>query len=243
MNLPRLHRRHVLSAPALATASSLVAHVATRPDDDVPFPELDIDAFGDRWRALIALRLESASATDERYLSELESLVLALEAATIPRAERFGFERDGVRTGGSWGDGELGLVEIQLEPHAVIPAHNHVAYNFLTLCLEGDCELRQYRPVDAPPPNSEGTSDWFHVEEVKGGILTPGRTATLSRTWDNIHGFQAGPEGATLIDFMTHLPDAGEGYTAFSALDIEEPLLPDTRRLRRGRWIGNPFRE
>lgn len=228
-----------LAAGTLASTRSHAAPVRLANTSE-PF---DLAAFERAWRALADEMREQAPFHDALYVARVEALVHRLPRTEIPRLDEPSFERDGLASGGSWGDGELGLVEIRLEPGAEIPAHNHVAYNFTTLCLEGSCEYRHYAPAaPAPAPQSDRASEWFEVEQVRAGLLEPGRVTNLMRTWDNVHWFRAGEQGAVLVDFMTHLPSIGEGFESFSALEVERGEARGARLRRRARWVGNPYR-
>ena len=231
-----------MAVPAVVALASLARRRAELFGEGGDYETLGLEGFGELWNALVADAVTQGALPDARYLAELGGLVQALRLQELPRMKEAGYQRDGLATKGVWGDGEVGIIELKLDPGAVIPAHNHVAYSFVTLCLEGDCEYRHFQPVGGPPPASDGISEWFRVEEVKSGVLAPGRITTLSRTWDNIHWFQAGKSGATLIDFMTHYPDPGAGYTAFSALEVDDVFAQGERRQRQARWVGNPFK-
>ena len=233
-------RRRVITI-STAMAGAFAFRGAARAGE--PPEEIDLEEFADAWRSAAEVVLDAPHAEEDRYLHRLCGLVLSLDRADVPRMKRPGFERDGLKSGPAWGDGEIMVVEIRLAPGAVIPAHNHVGYSFVTMGLEGECEYRHYEPLDAPPAIASGRSADFDVRETRAGVLTPGRLTHLSRVRDNIHWFRAGDEGATLIDFGTHYRSPGDGYRTFSALDVDpEAVAPGARRFR-GRWIGNPYRE
>ena len=178
---------------------------------------------------------------EDRYLYELCALIREVPLEALPRMATPARDRNGVRSGGVWGQDELMLVEFQMEPGAVIPAHNHVGYSFISMGISGSCLVRHFEPMDDVPPKSTGRSKTFRVRESRSSVLTLGRMSHLSRTRDNIHWFRAGQKGATFIDFGTKFPDPGEGYQAFSALEVSNEPVDDQHRIYEGQWIGNPF--
>ncbi len=151
------------------------------------------------------------------------------------------YAADGLRSGPIFGDAIFQVIEFELEPHAVIRPHNHVGYAFISLGVRGEVTARHYElEGDAPEPGADLEAE-FTVREVAGVVLRPGVMTTLTRARANIHGFQAGAEGATFIDIGVHYPDPGPGPRAFSVLDIDATPTDARRRLHRARWLGNIY--
>ncbi len=194
--------------------------------------------WGELWRELLA----EETPDEDRYVHRLCAALRSLPVDAVPRMRRAGFERDGVKSGGAWGENGLLVVELQLAGGAVIPAHNHVGYDFVSLVLEGDCVTRHYEPLDEVAPVDPGPSANFRVIESRAARLTPGRVSHLTRTRDNVHWFRAGEHGATLIDFGSQFEASGVGYSVFSALEVDTEPVDADRRVFEARWIGNPFR-
>ena len=107
--------------------------------------------------------------------------------------------------------------------------------------LRGEATVRHYEPVGPPPDPGEALNVEFPLREVSSTVLTRARTSSLTRTRANIHAFRAGEKGATFIDFGLQYPDPGDGYRAFSALEIDEEPRDVRRRVHTARWIGNPY--
>ncbi|MEM7203087.1 MAG: hypothetical protein AAF628_22695 [Planctomycetota bacterium] len=45
-----------------------------------------------------------------------------------------------------------------------------------------------------------------------------------------------------MLDFGTELDQPGEGYRAFSALEVDAPPITGRRQIYEARWVGNPYR-
>lgn len=224
---------------ALATALGLDVAARAAPQDaqDPPFA-----TFTRQWTELLRELLEEKTPDEDRYLYRLCALMRGVPAPAFPRMTQPGFDRDGLQTGGAWGKGALMIVEVKLQPDAVIPAHNHVGFDFVSLGLEGSCVTRHYEPLSDVAPASSGRSAVFQVQETRSAALRPGRSSHLSRVRDNVHWFQAGDEGATLLDFGTKYEDPGDGYREFSALEIDDEPVDARRRIFEACWTGNPYK-
>ena len=89
--------------------------------------------------------------------------------------------------------------------------------------------LDERSPESAP---SRGTCD-------RERALRAGRSTSLTPERDNIHTFEAGPQGALGFDINTFLPGEGD----WSVLEIDESSgrpLDGYERVFEARWIGKP---
>jgi hypothetical protein len=112
-------------------------------------------------------------------------------------------------------------------------AHNHTPAHVLSLCIEGECRVRHFDTASAPPVDSRET---FRGRETQNRLLRPGRSTSLTPDRDNIHTFEAGPEGALGFDINTFLPGEGD----WSMLEIDDRPSRGYERVFEARWIGKP---
>ncbi len=230
----RVTRRTVLQGAAVAAIGALFGRAA-RAGDDAPVP--DAQAFYDAWRALGA-QLKSKSSDEERYIWELQGLLARLGTAAMPRRQRVVFDQDGLKTGPAWFEGRIFVIELSMDPGAVIRPHNHPMHNVVTVGLAGACRYEHYEPVGKVPPQEPGTPH-FTVRRTRSGVLLPGRRSELTRVRDNIHTFRAGDQGATILDFTTTV---GDETKHFSELDIDARPRDALAAQFEARWLGNPYR-
>ena len=175
----------------------------------------------------------------DEYLFRLCAALTKLGGAGVPDPFKVGWDKDGLRAGPVWIEGEIFVVEQKLAPGTVLRAHNHPAFNGVSLVTAGDCEFRHFEPVGEVPDYRTGLGEHFHLRETRAGILGVGRMSSFSRTRENIHWFRAGDDGATIVDFSMSF---GGSSGDFSALEIDLEPLDAERRLHEGCWIGNPYR-
>jgi len=232
----RVSRRVALQGGAAAATALLIG--AARANADDPAGPDPFEALSKRWLELAAeVTADADAALEERYLRRLGDLIAELPPEQLPRRERVVFDRDGMKTGPAWASGTTFLVELTLDPGAVIQAHDHPGFAVTTAVIEGEALCRQFEP-DGDAPTSE-SREVFRLREMSRSVLVPGRRSDLSRSRDNIHWFRAGEAGATLLDFTYRI---GGTTRKFSALDLsDEPIAP-ARGIFEARWIGNPYK-
>jgi hypothetical protein len=124
----------------------------------------------------------------------------------------------------------------KMEPGAVLPAHCHPGANVCTLCTGGRAIIRNFDTVRGSPPCWSETDEQFGVIETKREVLRPGVVNTVTEMRNNIHRFEAGPEGAQGIDITS-------GYDRppkpFSFLQIGERKSGSVKEGEfSGRWVG-----
>ncbi|MCZ6696445.1 MAG: hypothetical protein O7A63_07900 [Acidobacteria bacterium] len=176
--------------------------------------------------------------SEERYIRELTSLVSQLPLDAVPPRRKVVFDKNGLKTGPAWSQGRIFVVELTLQPHAVIRPHNHPSHNAVSLGVAGACQYEHYEIVGEAPPAKSGTPP-FVVQRTRSGLLLPGRLSELTRTRDNIHTFRAGKEGATILDFTATV---GNPKTDFSVLKIDTEPRDLFGGRYEARWLGNPYR-
>lgn len=107
------------------------------------------------------------------------------------------------------------LYQIDMQPGAKIDIHDHRYHNGVLCVQKGEARLRCFEPfVTENEPNSVQwnplADTWpdpgveFTLQRTRDEVIRVGATATLTRTSDNIHELQAGPEGCRLLDLFTN---------------------------------------
>lgn len=196
------------------------------------------EEFGKRWLELAEGLLAQSEPNEDAYLYRLCSLLSDLPPAAIPNRMRTVWDGDGMKTGPAWVSTPVFAVELELEPGAVVRAHNHETYNNVTLGLEGDCRVRHFDTVGVVPDFRTELEQVFHLREMLSARLIPGRMSHLSRTRDNIHWFQAGEKGARLMDFTLGFG----GDSGFSAIELGADPVDARLGVYEAHWIGNPYK-
>jgi hypothetical protein len=98
------------------------------------------------------------------------------------------------------------VIAYRAAPGVVQPPHDHPKYSVATMGLEGAVRVRYFEPDGEAPPHS--SREPFRVRKTAERWLEPRSVMTLTPTRDNIHTFEAGPDGARWVDFNTaHAPD------------------------------------
>ncbi|MGE0594720.1 MAG: hypothetical protein AB7P07_00015 [Hyphomonadaceae bacterium] len=126
----------------------------------------------------------------------------------------------------------------RMAPGAVYPAHNHPSTNVCTVCTAGNAVVRNFHAAAAPPITEREAS--FDVVETGHDLLEPGVVNLVGESRNNIHWFEAGPQGADGLDITT----THGAMQPFSFLRLGNGALeaPGVRRFS-ARWVGNDPRE
>ena len=230
-------RALLIGAPAalaclLASRSQLVAAM------DEASSAVELQRFLDETldRALQLKSDASASGQDE-YVAYLEESVVAIQdvsADPLSQTSWKGFD-PGVYLGSSGRNRAFFIVQWRLAPGAFLPPHCHPATSVCTLGLQGSSVLRHFElPADAPSYRDDRETE-FLIRETRQLDLTSGMTSTLTEHRDNIHLFEAGPDGARGIDVTTDY--GGDGSFSFLEFDHWRPA-DASESLYRARWIG-----
>ncbi|HEY2051965.1 MAG TPA: cupin domain-containing protein [Caulobacteraceae bacterium] len=176
----------------------------------------------DQFRSISSAVANLLPAPDVRtqlaYVYAVAAHVLA--GAEAPPAKLFpmgGFAR-GVEIGPIAREPNFVVIGYRALPGAKVPPHNHPNYSVVTIGTEGMATIRFFESQNAPPMNSP---DPFELEETRAVQLRPGDVAIVTPARDNIHMFEAGPQGAQWIDITTsHGPDLGFSYLDLGASEL-----------------------
>lgn len=199
-----------------------------------------LEAFYARWMARARALIAEPTPDEERFVYELAADVASRAPSFFPSRAETVYSGEGLRTGPIGRDDVFQLVELELDPGAVVAPHNHPVYCFVTLCLAGEARVRHFEPEPGAPSPAAVEQD-FVVREVQDVLLRPGRVSTLTRSRANVHALVAGPEGARLMDFGVRFPPPPGGPPAFSVLEVDPDPIDAARETHPARWIGNPY--
>ena len=240
----RTTRRALFRGGLALTGMGVLSHWSRARANHATLESDHVDFF-ERWIERAAELTASDDPNEDAALHELCAELTRFDRASFPEPFRVAYEENGLKIGPVGGDATLQILQIDLEPGAVIRPHNHVGFCFVSLGLQGGVRARHFEPVgvELDPPEGVSTEKASDVvlREVSSTWLTPGRTSTLTRTRANIHTFQAGDDGARMIDFGIHFSNPGDGPTRFSVLEIDDSPRDQLLRTFDARWVGNIF--
>lgn len=230
-------RALVIGAPAalaciLSSRSALVAAM------DVLSADGELQRFLDESleRALL-LKADASARGQDEYVAFLQKAVSSIsDVSKEPLSETSwkGFD-PGVFLGNSGRNRAFFIVQWRLAPAAFLPPHCHPKTSVCTLGLAGSSTLRHFEvPADAPSYRDDRETE-FLVRETRQLELASGMTSTLTEHRDNVHLFEAGPDGARGIDVTTDY--GGDGSFSFLEFDHRQPEIP-AERAYRARWVG-----
>lgn len=171
----------------------------------------------------------------DAYLLRIASLAVRLQGAPKSRLGAFGGLKPKVEFGPSYRGVPFFIIQWRMEPHAILPAHCHPQSSVCTVGLEGEARLRNFQVEGDEPAFNSGSKKSFQIRETHSQAIGPRRINTLSPSRDNIHYFEAGPEGARGLDVTTMY--GGSGDFSFVAFEPDKPK-DAARRIFEATWTG-----
>jgi hypothetical protein len=179
--------------------------------------------------------VDGSPAGQDAYLHRVAALAVRLQAAPATKLFAFGGLKPRVEFAPSFRGKPFVVIQWRMEPHAVLPAHCHPGTSVCTVGVEGEARVRHFEIEGDAPTFDSGSSRAFQIRETRSQLVSPHRVSTLSATRDNIHYFEAGPQGARGLDITTM--HAGTGHFSFVAFEPERPRDPK-RRVYEAAWTG-----
>ena len=201
------------------------------PED--PFSPLAFDEFGKQWQRLAEQFLPQVATRDEAYANQLAALIARLPLEQLPKLEQ-GRGGDGKLAGPTWFLAPVVIVEFQLDAGVALRLHNHPPQVVVTAGVEGECTYRHFEIDGVAPDCESGSKTPFRVRLSREGLLSPGRTTSLTRLRDGIHGFVAGRKKVRIVDFTVSLSDS----EAFSYVQVESKPRDAEARCYDAVWTG-----
>lgn len=191
---------------------------------------LDFDAFLRRLTERAARAVRDEPENEDAYLFEIASWLTRVEH--VPALEYTPFPGlEGVLTARHKRELPVSVLDLRLEPGAVIPCHNHNGYAGNLLGLEGEVTIESFDPVSGKATPVSGET--MRVRRTGTQLLQPGRVATLSTTRDNLHRLVAGPKGARALDIFTFFTQPGPSSYLELASEPRDPAWD----IQDGTWI------
>lgn len=135
----------------------------------------------------------------DRYLLTLAAYAVRLGPVPVPEARQTG---PGHRIGSNHGPDPFTMLHWLLEPGAVIRPHAHTYGNVVTLGLTGEALVANYEQKGTPDYERDEEVEVVRVQEQ---VLRPGDTNLVSLERHYVHGFTAGPAGASGLDITTRI--------------------------------------
>jgi quercetin dioxygenase-like cupin family protein len=228
-----MHRRTFLIAATVGAA--VPAHAA----DIAPGGALSPDSAQIGWEEFIAraqadaqrLVTDRSQAGQDAYLHAIAQHAARLGEVPPVEPRPFGpiYSFDMLRFAAPFA-----VIYWRMEPGGVYPAHNHPSTNVCTVCTAGAANVRNFNLPDAPPITEHDAA--FDVIESGHEILEPGVVNFVTEHRNNVHWFEAGPDGAEGLDITTTYG----AMQPFSFMRLSGGALeaPGVRRFS-ARWVGN----
>jgi hypothetical protein len=163
----------------------------------------------------------------DRYLHTLAAFAVRLGDVPAPDAREVA---PGHRIGSNHGPEPFTMLHWLLEPGAAIKPHAHTYGNVVTLGLTGEAIVSNYEQVGAPDFENAGEIVAVRVQEQ---VLRRGDVNLVSLERHYVHGFVAGPRGASGLDITTRIVPRRKS----PQLVVGEPVAGDGRSFR-CHWLG-----
>jgi hypothetical protein len=104
------------------------------------------------------------------------------------------------------------VYQIRMSPNSVIELHDHRHHNGALSIREGSARVRSFdifqdekeNKWDVAAGNVPAMEEEFLIQEKGELLLKTGQAAGLTRTRENIHQIEAGPDGCLLYDLFTN---------------------------------------
>lgn len=145
------------------------------------------------------LLADTSARGQDRYLLTLAAFAVRLGAVPVPEARQVG---PGHRIGSNHGPEPFTVLHWLLAGNAVIAPHAHTYGNVVTLGLTGEACIANYEQTGTRDYAQDGEIEVVRVQEQ---VLRPGDVNLVSLDRHYVHGFTAGPAGASGLDITTRI--------------------------------------
>ncbi len=191
---------------------------------------MNIEEFTARAGEYAMQMIADPNRNEDEYLFRIAALAATLK--DFPPAE-FGAPFKTIRSAMSYRESGIAVIQWQMEPNTIYPAHNHPGYNSITVGIRGECRMRNFDIVGTAPEMK--SSEGFLVKETQDNVLRPGViTSMMSTNRDNIHQLEAGNDVVIGADIIAKVgPDQG-----FSFVNIAGQPKNPKDRVYEATWAG-----
>lgn len=134
------------------------------------------------------------------------------------------------------------LYQIRMSPNSVIDLHDHRHHNGALSVREGTVRVRSFDiHQEEPNPkwdvatgNLPALGEEFMIQEKNERSLKVGQAAGLTRTRENIHQIEAGPDGCLLYDLFTNFKTNAQSFE----IQWDGKYSDSARKLCKVNWIA-----
>ena len=212
-------RRWVFGASAMAAASltlpsmaRLVAQEGNRQGEKTSNQAADamsLEQFLSNTRPAARAMVQSTAPDEEAFIELAMQQLSRLEDVGVSRFHPGG---EGWTMDMSAYVPPIMLYQIRMEPKSVISLHDHRYHNGVLSVREGAVRVRNFdiyepddeKKWDVTAGKVPAMGDSFLIQEKKDVILKVGEQAGLTRSRENIHQVEAGPDGCLLYDLFAN---------------------------------------
>jgi len=133
------------------------------------------------------------------------------------------------------------LYQIRMSPNTKIDLHDHRYHNGALSVREGNVRVRSFDIFQG-----EGSKKWdvaagkvpameeeFLIQEKGESVLKQGQAIGLTRTRDNIHQIEAGPDGCLMYDLFTNFKFNAQSF----AIKWDGKYFDNSKKLCKVLWI------
>jgi PCO_ADO len=134
------------------------------------------------------------------------------------------------------------LYQIRMSPNSVIDLHDHRHHNGALSVREGTVRVRSFdifqeeqnAKWDVAAGNVPGVGEEFLIQEKSELSLKVGQAAGLTRTRENIHQIEAGPNGCLLYDLFTNFKMNAQSFE----IQWDGKYFDSAKKLCKVNWIA-----
>lgn len=134
------------------------------------------------------------------------------------------------------------LYQIRMSPNSVIDLHDHRHHNGALSVREGTVRVRSFdifqeeqnAKWDVAAGNVPAVGEEFLIQEKSELSLKTGQAAGLTRTRENIHQIEAGPDGCLLYDLFTNFKMNAQSFE----IQWDGKYFDKAKKLCKVNWIA-----
>lgn len=178
---------------------------------------------------------DTSTGGQDQYLHSLAALASRIEKVPEPVSWNDSTQSDkpGTFIGFNPGGEVFTILQWRMEPNTKIRLHRHDYGNVVTVGLSGDTHVENYEIVsenhDYIPRNT------VQVRKTIDQQLTAGNINIVSLNRNYIHGFVAGPEGASGLDITTRIRAKPAHSTPY--LEVNSKPVDEFKHIYQAEWV------
>jgi hypothetical protein len=134
------------------------------------------------------------------------------------------------------------VYQIRMSPNSVIELHDHRHHNGALSVREGSARVRSFdifqedndKKWDIAAGKVPAMEEEFLIQEKGELALKQGQAAGLTRTRENIHQIEAGPDGCLLYDLFTNFKMNAQSF----GIDWDGKYFDPAKKLCKVMWVA-----